>query len=761
MDDLYTRRDTSSIAPTLFRLAVVVAFLAIIARLYQLQVVNSQTYQEQAEENRSKIIETLAPRGVIYDAQDRILVRNKARFQVEIIPAAVASDDSTTENVDEEILEIRAVLDALNARNNENIAVRIAEAMFIRLGRCDYVETVEEAIDSKPRMIRVRAPDNEVPEPCPSDSTTLTQNLLVERLGDGDNLERFYEIPDIESPLPMAGLEALVRRAVSIQRYARASEPIPLLIVDQLVAFNVMEASYQLPSVQVAEVPTRTYIHGGLLSHVIGFMGAIPQKLSGDYTASGYNDLTERVGISGIEAEYQEILRGTPGITEAQINIFGKETGEYSPLQEPTPGQNIFLTIDLDLQLTMQDELQAMMDEQGAVWGVTIAMDPMTGKVLGLVSLPSFDNNIFNGELGEEYNAVVTDERLPLINYAINSYYPPGSVFKTVVGAAALQEGVVSPATTIIDNGPIFLRNRFFPDDLSLAQRFVSWNHAPHVNVNHGPLNMARALAWSNDIYFYYIGGGFPESEYEQGFVGLGEERMIDWSRQFGYGAPTGIDLPGEGAGIIPSREWKRRWFAQRWTTGDSYNMSIGQGFVAVTPLQVLVSTSAIVNGGKVLKPRLVDRIENVNEQVVFEFEPVVSCDVTQGCPVSEQFSPDLVISSTHLDTIRYGMWEAVNTQYGTAVDARISNIITAGKTGTAEFCDEEDVNDNCGRNENGYLPTHSWYVGYAPYDAPEIAVVTFIYNGGEGSEAALPVTRRIMEAYFGVQPDSELAQSD
>lgn len=759
MDDFYARRDTSSIAPALFRLAVIVTFVAIVVRLYNLQVLANEDYTAQANRNRTKMVETLAPRGVIYDAAGELLVRNTARFQVEIVPGAVASDDDTTAEIDEEIDAIRAVLDALNARDNEKIAIRIAEAMFLRLGRCDYVETVENAIDSRPRMVRVRAPEGVEPAPCPSDSTA-SRELLLERTG-SDGEGAFLEIPDIESRLPMAGLEALVQKAVSIQRYSQASEPIPLLIVEREVAFDVMEASYQLPSVQVTEVPIRRYIYDELLSHTIGFMGAIPAKLAGEYRADGYNDLNERVGINGIEAAYQQELRGAPGIRRAQVNIFGHETGESDLLQEPTPGQNIYLTIDLALQRTMQRELQAMMDEKGSLWGVTIAMDPMTGKVLGLVSLPSFDNNIFNGGLGEGYNAVFRDKRKPLINYAISSLYPPGSVYKLVVAAAALQEGVVTPSTEIIDTGPIYLRNRFYPDDLSLAQRFVSWNHAPHVNVNHGPLNIARAIAWSNDIYFYYIGGGFPESDYNPAFTGLGDERMIQWSKQFGYGFPTGIDLPGEGRGIMPSREWKRRWFAQRWTTGDSYNMSIGQGFVAVTPLQVLVATSAIVNGGKVLKPQLVDRITTVDGTLVTEIAPAIACDVVLGCQESEQFSPNLAISQSHLDTVRVGMWEAVNTEYGTAVDARIGNIITAGKTGTAEFCDETDEDGNCGRNENGYLPTHSWYVGYAPYDAPEIAIVTFLHHGGEGSEAALPVTRRIMEAYFGIQPDSELAQTN
>lgn len=758
MDDFYVRRDTSILVPWLFRIVVVFAFLAIIVRLYQLQVLQSDSYQQRAESNRSKVVETLAPRGVVYDSNGEILVRNKARFQVEIIPDLVVYDDDATDDVDEEIEAIRSVLEVLNAKENEQITVRIAEAMLRRLGRCDYVIALEK-VGITPRMIRVPAPaGSSAPAPCDTEAAKA-ETALAEATDYGGEEELFVEIPDTDNPLPLAGLEALVQKAVSIQRLGQASVPIPLLIVEQAVAFDVMEASFQLPSVRVAEVPIRSYIFGDLVSHVIGFMGAIPASVAREYRDEGYNNLNERIGVSGIEYSYQKELRGIPGKHLVEVDILGREVGELGSVQEPVPGQNVYLTIDLDLQRTMHTELQSMMMEKEAVWGVTIAMDPMTGAVLGLVSLPSFDNSIFSGELNEEYNDVIRDERRPLINYAISSLYPPGSVFKLVVAAAALQEEIVSPATLITDDGPIYLPNRFAPDDLSLAQKFVSWNHAPTVNVNHGPLNMARAIAWSNDIYFYLIGGGFPKTRNTPKFYGLEEDRLVLWSRQFGYGGPTGIDLPGETGGLIPTNAWKRRRFAQNWTTGDSYNMSIGQGYVGVTPLQVLVATSAVINGGKVLKPQLVDKITDVNGVLQNTFKPVVACDVTVGCADSEQFMNGLTISPEYLEVVRTGMWEAVNTQYGTSIAARINGYIAAGKTGTAEFC--ETKLDDCGRNEIGYLPTHSWYVGYAPYDEPQIAVVTFIFNGGEGSDAALPVTRRIMEAYFGVLPEGELAQSE
>ena len=757
MDDFYTRRDTSSIAPLLFRIAVIVAFGAIVFRLYVLQVNEGQRYSDQAASNRLRIVETLPPRGVIYDVNGAILTRNNARFQVSIIPDKVVYDDDLTEEIDEEREAIRAVLETLNARTNENISVRIAEAMLRRLGRCDYVRAVQD-VGITPRMIRVPAPPGSSAQSSCDPETAAAEAALAEATGN-DSENPFVSIPDTDSPLPLAGLEALIQRTISIQRLGRASEPIPLLTVDHAVAFDVMEASFQLPGVVVQEVPIRRYIFGEELSHILGFMGAIPASLVSEYRAEGYNNLSERIGVSGIEYSYQKELRGTPGQQQIEVDILGREVDIVDEIQEPIPGKHVYLTLDLALQRTMHAELQAMLTEKGSDWGVTVAMNPMTGAMLGLVSLPSFDNGIFNEEVDDRYFEIIKDERFPLINYAISSLYPPGSVFKMAVAAGALQEGVVTPDTIINDNGPIYLPNRFFPDDLSVAQRFVSWNHNPTVNVNHGPLRVTRAIAWSNDIYFYLIGGGYPKTKFAEQFVGLGEERMVQWTRQFGYGSRTGIDIPGETRGLIPTGTWKRQNYAQNWTTGDSYNMSIGQGFVGVTPLQVLVSTSAIINGGKVLKPQLVDRITDVDGTVHRTFTPRIACDITQPCEDTTRFTENLTISPAYLEVVRQGMWEAVNTDYGTSIDARIDGYVTAGKTGTAEYCNTEL--DDCGRNDIGYLPTHSWYVGYAPYDAPEIAVVTFIYDGGEGSEAALPVTRRIMEAYFGVQPEAEGAQTE
>ncbi|MEZ4679612.1 MAG: penicillin-binding transpeptidase domain-containing protein [Caldilineaceae bacterium] len=257
----------------------------------------------------------------------------------------------------------------------------------------------------------------------------------------------------------------------------------------------------------------------------------------------------------------------------------------------------------------------------------------------------------------------------------------------------------------------------------------MHWNHC-------GPMTVVDGLALSNDIFFYWIGGGYNRAD----FRGLGNKGMVKWSELMGYGVPTGIDLPGEVGAIIPDDQWKRQLYAESWPTGDSYNMSIGQGFMLATPLQVLVSATAIANGGTVYSPQIVYQIRDAEGGLQRDYVPKV---VRQ-----------LPASADDIRTVQEGMWTAVNGARGTAIASQIEGITVAGKTGTAEFCEIIEKEDNpeekdCRRDEKDNLPTHAWYVAYAPYENPEIAVVTFVYNGGEGSATAIPVTKSILETYF------------
>lgn len=706
-------RYTPSFQLRLMRLLVVAAFMLLLGRLYQLQIVQGETYQAQSDQNRLRPRIIAPPRGVIYDRNGEILVRNRPSFVISIVPADLPQDDLDTE-YDEEALAIQDMLLALNADTDVNVVLRIQQVMFRRLGYLDYLAQLER-IGVPVTFLPVQVDDR-------------LQNLPEEEVEP-------LRIPDITEPLPVNGLTALVQRAITLGRQGSAFEPVPILNrVDREKAFFIAEQSYRLPGVSVEQVPVREYVYGELTSHVLGFMGPIPAVVADLYAEQGYANPNEQVGLSGLEFEYQDRLRGVPGEEVIEVDILGRiQRTEGDPVP-PVPGENLILSLDIRLQRVMQSALLESMRAQGADSAVAIAINPKTGEILGLVSLPSFDNNDFAEGLGEEYVALERDPNKPLINYAIGGLYPPGSTYKIVSATAALEEGIITGLTQITDNGPLYLPNRFFPNDFSQAQEFVSWNH--RLGINHGRLNVVDALALSNDIFFYWIGGGYLEF-----FTGLGDKLLAKWTQIFGFGETSGIDLPGEVAADVPDDQWKRQIWAESWVTGDSYNMSIGQGYLLATPLEVLMSFVPIINGGTLYEPRLVRDIVNADGGLVQDFQPVVKREIS--------------LQPTNLNLIRQGLWSAVNANYGTAVNARIPGITVAGKTGTAEYCDWIPEEQDCRRDKDDNLPTHAWYVGYGPFEDPEIAVVAFVYDGGEGSEAAVPVVTKVIQTYLQeLRPD-------
>ncbi len=706
-------RDMAPIVMLLFRIALFAFFVVVGLRLYEIQILDGAGYAAAAAENRFEIVEEAAPRGIIYDKRQTILTRNRPSFEVALVPEDLPEDDPETEEVDEEAQAIENVLRMVRADRNPDVALRVGEIMFRKLGRVDFQETVESAgvelsFVTVPGAVE-SASDN------PDDPAAIPQLI---------------EIPDISKPLPIEGLVALVQRTIQLQRQGGSSRPVRILdLIDRLTALELTEEVYRLPSVRINPVPVREYPYGDLVSHVLGFMGPIPAAVAGEYAINGYTNPDEKVGLSGLEYSYQTELRGTPGYKNIEVDILGREVRTVGQVADPVPGSNLILGIDLRLQRAMRDALERAMQELDVKWGVTIAMNPMTGLILGMVSLPSFDNNIFAEGINEDYLALERDERRPLINYAIGGLYPPGSTFKMVTASAALQEGVIDGDGVVVDNGPIYLPNRFFPDDMSQAQRFVSWNHK--YGISHGPVNVVQALALSNDIYFYVIAGGYPPTQ----TPGLGPKRLSEWTSLYGYGDPTGIDLPGEVRVAVPNDQWKRQLYAESWTTGDSYNMGIGQGYVLATPLQVLVASSAVASGGKVMIPQVVNQVTDATGGLQRDFTPRVA--------------RELPIAPENMALVQQGMWSVVNAANGTGVAGQVEGVTLAGKTGTAEFCEYIPEEQDCRRDQNDNLPTHAWYVSYGPYEAPEIAVLAFVYDGGEGSATAIPIAKEILEAYF------------
>lgn len=496
--------------------------------------------------------------------------------------------------------------------------------------------------------------------------------------------------------------------------------------LDPETVFAIEEEHLDLPGVLIEVDPYREYLTGPQTAHLLGYMGPITSGASEEYGEEQGYDVDDMIGIAGLEAYYEGVLRGRKGTRTVEVDVAGREVRTSGNEIPPQAGDSLVLTIDFDLQRYVEKVLRAGMAQAESESGVAIVMKVDTGEVLAMVSVPTFDNNLFaRGISSRDFAKLNTDPWHPLVDKAIGGQYPPGSTFKLVAASGALEEGIVNRWTQITcpaSSGTLWLPNRYYPDDPKLAQPFYCWTH--EYNYGHGRLTFIPAVAVSCDIYFYMIGGGFLDR-----FEGLGLERLVIYAEALGYGNRTGIDLPAEAAGLIPTEKWKRVNYSERWTTGDTYNMTIGQGFVLVTPLQVVNATAAVASGGTVYQPQLVHHVRDAEGNTVRDFQP----KVVRQLPVSDE----------NLALVRRGMRAAV--EYGTAEWLHVQGgLEVAAKTGTAEFFDPRFP-----ANEDGRLPTHGWFTAFAPYEDPEIAVVAFVYNGGEGAQSAMPIVGEILNYYF------------
>ena len=517
---------------------------------------------------------------------------------------------------------------------------------------------------------------------------------------------------------------------LDILREAQLAPYRPALLkvgIPREVAMILEEEHLDWPGVLIHVQAARDYLYGPLVSHLLGYVGPIPQEQVQEYEEKGYDPNRHRVGLTGLEYSFEEDLRGIEGQKLIEVDVAGREVRTVGEAQEAVPGHNLRLTVDLELQQKAEEILTKYLKINHKKQGIVVAMNPQTGEVLAMVSLPSYDNSLFTGGISpKDLQALQQDPDRPLVNHAISGQFPPGSVFKVIVAAAGLEEGVITPNTTLHCGGILWLPNRYYPEDPSLAQPFYCWIH--HYYGSHGSLSVVSALAQSCDIFFYQVGGG-----YRNRFQGLGEERLGYYAELFGLGARTGIDLPGEARGLVPTSKWKRVNYSESWVTGDTYNMSIGQGFVLATPLQMLNAVAAIANGGTLYRPQLVREVVDSEGDVLRPFVP----EVIRQIPISK----------SNLDLVRQGMRMAV--AGGTAQKAHVPGIAVAGKTGTAEFFVDRNQDGLPDRTREGHLPTHAWFAAFAPFDHPEIALIVFVYGGGEGSAVAVPIAQEILSYYF------------
>ena len=734
---------------TFFQAVIFAVFLVFGIRMYELQVVRNAAFEADADENRLSRLPIASRRGAIFDRNDMRLAFNVPAYNVTIIPAELPAGEEA---------EL---------------------AVFNRLSALVGVPPTRELADQAGEFVR----------------------SIEELVAEGEGIAPFRPV-------------------------------IVALDIPQRAAMQILEERIYMPGVDIDTIAVREYPTAALTTHVVGYMGPIPAEEAEELREQGYNPAFDRIGYEGVERFLEARLAGERGSILREVDVAGEELNVIDQI-DPIPGQNVRLTLDAELQAAAEQalidqlnelntEAQRIVSEQGVV----IAMDPRSGEVLALVSYPSYDNSRFARAIdGEYYLDVIGDPLRPLVNNTIKSLYPPGSVWKIITAAAVAEENVIDPNTLLLDEGDLFLENRYAPNDPATSQRFVCW-----LREGHGRVNLVQSIAWSCDVYFYQIGGGNPNlSPQTLRPGGLGIEDLFRYGTAFGIGSELGIELPFENPGRMPDRDWKRRNEGESWSTGDTYNASFGQGYVTVTPLQLIASIAASINGGVLYQPTIIRDFLDEERRIIEPFQPKIlrtlnrettpagedmtlllledmlmkgpaslacvcepdsewydpaRCD-PDGYQNTIDLDPDLSIEDLHdyrvhvplnytfngavcqeirfrrptnpyippflssesLAIVTEGMRQAVIAEGGTAQDAELPDIEVGGKTGTAEYCD--DIANALNLCVPGQWPAHAWYTGYAPYEDPEVIIIAFVYNGGEGSQVALPIVRRTMEAYF------------
>jgi penicillin-binding protein 2 len=743
-----------------FQAIVIGTFCLFGLRLYDLQVRSYAIYNAQADGNRLKAQPIASSRGAIRDRYDVRLAYNVPAYNVSIVPAELPS------SLEQTLL------------------------IFNRLSALVGVPPTREiALASGNRFVR----------------------SIEELVAEGRGIAPF--------------------RPVTI------ATDVPLRVAMQLLEERIYMSGVNVDVVGVREYPT-----GATTAHIVGYMGPIGEAEAEALRAQGYNPAFDRIGYEGVERFLENRLSGTRGSQLREVDVAGEVLRIVSETP-PKPGQSVRLTIDSELQkateaalarwIQFRNENPSSADKGLSSQGVAIAMNPQTGEILALVSLPTFDNARFARAIDIPYYLnIAEDPSRPLFNNAIKGLYSPGSVWKLLVSAAVAEENVINPQTSLRDEGQLLLENRYAPNDPAASQRFVCW-----LRDGHGAVNFIQAIAWSCDVYYYQIGGGNPNiSPQVLKPGGLGIEDLFRYATATGIGSELGIELPFEIAGRMPDPDFKRRNEGENWSTGDTYNAAFGQGYVLVTPLQLLAQVATLANGGTLYQPTLVREFLDDEGNVLEPFQPHVlrtvnlalnppdqpmtlllledmlmkgpsslACVCESTSPYydplrcdpqgyrntvnvsDDPFVQDLreykihiplnytfngavcqpvrfrtasnpyrppFLSKTSLDLVREGARAAVTIEGGTARRAALDTVQVAGKTGTAEYCD--NIARPLGYCVPGQWPAHAWYVGFAPYEKPEIIVLAFVYNGGEGSRIALPVVRETMQAYFELKAERE-----
>ena len=447
--------------------------------------------------------------------------------------------------------------------------------------------------------------------------------------------------------------------------------------VEKKDAIQLEEERFYLPGVIVTTRPMRSYIYKSAFSHMIGYLGKISESELEKYKSYGYG-MRDFIGKDGIERSYNDYLKGRDGGLQMEVDSRGRHL-RLLAIKEPIPGKDLTLSVDMELQIFCDSVLG---DKMGAI----VAIEPESGEVLALVSHPDYDPNVFvEPNNSKPVSKLLADSAsFPMFDRAINGAYPPGSVFKIVVATAALDSDIFDDKRTFFCNGSYSLGGHVFN----------CWKQEGHKDQS-----LKDAMKHSCNVFFYQLG------------VLVGVDKIAEYAFKFGLGKPTGIDLPGESGGLVPTVSWKRKNMKEAWFKGETVNYAIGQGYLLVTPIQVARLLAAVSNGGSLIEPFLVNRISGI--------------EIRHGEPQGTK------IKNETLEIIKNSLRNVVNDDHGTGFYARSKEAVISGKTGTAQ-------------NPNGI--SHAWFVGFAPFEDPKISIVVFLEHGGKGGLEPARFAKKIIE---------------
>jgi len=541
----------------------------------------------------------------------------------------------------------------------------------------------EMAENNRLRVIKVPAPRGIIYD---RDKIPLVRNIPSFDISVAGN-DLPYDVESMAALGKLIGLEPDKIRSLIESESKRPLEPVKLKKGISFRELAIVEAGKtDFPGLQVDVVVDREYIYGEFASHIIGYLGRLTYKQSMKPEYEGV-PRSSFIGQLGVEKIYDNTLRGIAGKRFIEVDAVGRII-KSAGIQEAVKGDDITLTIDRVLQEEAEKSLRGMT-------GAVVALDSNTGEVLAMASAPSYDPNLFaRGIDYMDWQKLLNNPMKPLLNRAIQSQYPPGSIFKMISALAALEEGVITDKTKYECKGYI-----------NLERVFRCWKHE-----GHGKIDVHRAIVESCDVFFYEIGKR------------IDIDTISRYALDFGFGAPVGIELEGEKSGIVPSAGWKLKVKKERWYTGETLNTLIGQGYLTATPIQVARYMAAVVNGGRVLTPYLIKN-DSVHARVVRKLD----------------------LHDENVKLIMRSLVDVVDDNEGTGRLARSQIIGIGGKTGTTQVVGRSALTNDIPRKYRD----HAWFVAYAPSDNPQIVVAVFVEHGGHGSKVAAPIAKRVIEAYY------------